>query len=112
MPVAPLLAAVLLLAPLSAAPTEVVQARADDAAGESAGGALRASIAEYQADRGALRRLWNVPLSTEGRTRLQALGEAWLERLDGMDFDALDAGGRVDWLLLRNGVGGDLRLAA
>ena len=70
---------------------------------------LPALIGEYQADRGALGRMWGVPMSTEGRDRQRALGEFWLERLDALPFEELGVGERVDWLLLHAEVEGDLR---
>jgi uncharacterized protein (DUF885 family) len=61
---------------------------------------LPARIGEYQADRGAVGRLWRMPLSADAQARKLQLQADWRARLDAMDFEALPPGRRVDWLLL------------
>ncbi len=69
---------------------------------------LPARIAEYQADRGAVSRLWRLPLSADAQQRKQQLQADWRVRLDAMDFEALPPGQRVDWLLLSYAVDAEL----
>jgi hypothetical protein len=68
---------------------------------------MRAEIERYGADRGALRRFWDVPGSAARRERLQRFTDERLGHLDRLDFEALDPEGRVDWLLLRHEIEGD-----
>lgn len=69
-------------------------------------------IQQYRADRDALQRLWSFPLSSHGSKRKLQLCEDWLDRLDALDFEALDHSSRIDWHLLRNQVAYDQRQAA
>ncbi|MCP4092274.1 MAG: DUF885 domain-containing protein [Planctomycetes bacterium] len=65
-------------------------------------------IAQYQADRGSLGRLWSFPFSTVGLERKQRLQQDWLDQLEGLDYGALDARAQIDWHLLRNMIEHDL----
>ena len=63
---------------------------------------MRDVIARFETDRSTLRRFWGVPMSTLSRERLGRFHEEWLEVLAGLDFDALDRAGRIDYILLEN----------
>lgn len=65
---------------------------------------LPAEIERYRTDRAALRSFYDIDGSAVRLERLDAFDRGWLERLDEIDFDALDVAGRVDWLLLRTEV--------
>lgn len=67
---------------------------------------LRTLIDHYQADRAALSRFYSVAGSPARASRLRALAEEWLGRLQEVDFEALDQDGRIDWLLLRSEIEG------
>ena len=62
----------------------------------------RALVQTYEADRGALERRYPDTMSTRRRARMRAFYERSLADWDALDFEALDVGGRIDWLLLRN----------
>ncbi|MDP2138488.1 MAG: DUF885 family protein [Candidatus Didemnitutus sp.] len=62
---------------------------------------LRELVDRYVADLAALRRFYSVPNSTLQITRFKAFNEAWLVRLDAVDFESLGVEGRIDWHLLR-----------
>lgn len=70
---------------------------------------MPARIAEYQADRGAVGRLWRLPLSADAQARKQQLQVKWRARLDAVDFESLPPGQRADWLLLSYSVDAELR---
>ncbi len=83
---------------------------AKDLEGASAMGASLAElIAQYQADRGALGRLWSFPMASGRHARMERLRRDWLRALDAVAFEDLDRAGQIDWLLLRNQVGHELR---
>ena len=67
----------------------------------SAGLDLRDLIGQYQEDRGALGRFYELEGSPARVARLRKLSEEWLARLAQVDFDALDLDGRIDYVLLR-----------
>ncbi|MSU51199.1 MAG: DUF885 domain-containing protein [Opitutus sp.] len=62
---------------------------------------LRELVERYVTDRDALQRFYSVPGSTLQLDRLRGFNTAWLTELDGLAFDSLDTGGRIDWHLLR-----------
>lgn len=64
--------------------------------------------AQYDADRGALRRLYAYPFSAERQARLAKLGADWLARLDAAPFESMTRSEQIDWLLLRGEVEHDL----
>ena len=72
----------------------------------SAGGELRELIERQQADRGALGRFYGLDGSATRVARLRRSCADWRATLDGLDFDALDQDGRIDWLLLRSEIEG------
>lgn len=63
-------------------------------------GALPALIAEYEADRQSIQRLFDAPWSRECRQRLVRLTERWEDRLSALPWESLCPSDRVDaWLL-------------
>ncbi|MBI5690552.1 MAG: DUF885 family protein [Verrucomicrobia bacterium] len=73
-------------------------------------GDLRLVVERYVADRDALRRYHAGADSPLQLARLRAFHGAWLTRLEAVAFDALAAGARLDWLLLRNHLRHELAL--
>ncbi len=71
---------------------------------------LRIALERYQADRGALLRRWDVPWSPIRRDRMRDFYRGWLERLGELDFDGLNAEGRIDYVLLRNRIEFELEM--
>ena len=71
---------------------------------------MRVVVDRYTEDRAALLRRWDIPLSPVRRERLRDFYEGWREALRGMDFDALNHEGRVDYVLLRNRLAFELDL--
>lgn len=65
-----------------------------------AGADVRDLIARFDADRGTVGRIWRVEGSTARRERMRACMRDWQGELAKVDFDALDQGGKVDWILL------------
>jgi len=65
-------------------------------------------IAQYQADRDAIGRLWSFPLSAPGAERKMQVQTDWLATLEAVDYAALDARSKIDWHLLRNVIEHDL----
>lgn len=57
---------------------------------------------EYAADAGSLTSFYNSRWMDARIDRLERFHADWLRRLTAVDFDALDATGRVDYVLLRN----------
>lgn len=72
--------------------------------------ALRELVARYTSDRMAIGRRFNAEYSSARRERYRTFFRDWQARLDALDFEALDTGGRVDHVLLRNRIGQELRL--
>ena len=65
-------------------------------------GEMPALIEQYQADRNALERAYNVPFATRRRDRMAKFYGDWEKTLAGIDFGSLTQDGKVDHLLLRN----------
>lgn len=61
---------------------------------------LREIVERYSADRRVLLRRYDTPYSPERRSRLTTFYQGWIDRLEGMDFEALGVEGRIDWVLL------------
>jgi uncharacterized protein (DUF885 family) len=72
--------------------------------------ALRELVARYTSDRMALGRRYNGEYSAARRARFRDFHRDWQSRLEAIDFDALDTGGKVDYVLLWNRTGQELRL--
>lgn len=62
---------------------------------------LRELVERYVNDRAALRRFYSVPNSTLQLERFKGLNQAWLARLEAMDYERLGVEGRIDWQLMR-----------
>jgi hypothetical protein len=78
-------------------------------ADELARGEMRDIVGRYETDLRALRRFWDVSLSEARRETERDFFEAWAAALDEPDFDRFDVDARIDWLLLKNRVGYELR---
>lgn len=65
------------------------------------GSELRELVERYSSDLGGLNRFYTVPGSALQLARLKAFNEAWLARLDAVNYDRLGVDGRIDWHLLR-----------
>jgi uncharacterized protein (DUF885 family) len=59
-------------------------------------------ITTYQADRGALSRLYTNRLSTEYFTRMESFNQDYLKTLQAQNYDALSEDGKIDYVLFRN----------
>ena len=70
---------------LAAYPTELVQ-----------------MIQTYQADRGALSRLYTNRLSAEYFARMEAFNQDYLKTLQAQNYEALSEDGKIDFVLFRN----------
>ncbi|MEA5138297.1 DUF885 family protein [Arcicella rigui] len=62
---------------------------------------LRQLITMYHADNGNLQRFYTIEHSPERRERFKTLAQSYLSQLQSIDFNSLDAGGRVDYLLIK-----------
>jgi uncharacterized protein (DUF885 family) len=62
---------------------------------------LRELVERFVADRDGLLRIYSVPGSSLYNRRLREFYQAWQTRLEGMNFEALGAEGRIDWHLMR-----------
>lgn len=58
-------------------------------------------MVQYSADFGNLTRFYVVQNSPERRTRLTAVTNEYLQKLEQLDFDPLNTGAKVDYLLFR-----------
>jgi uncharacterized protein (DUF885 family) len=100
------LLAVLAAAPLSAQLGQPVPSSTRDATPDLAGltaaptSELAPVVERFLADRGAVLRRHDAPLSADRRDRLRAFHEGWRAALRDLDFDALGVEGRIDWVLL------------
>ena len=63
---------------------------------------LAGTIQTYQADYGALRRLYSNSLSDEYFSRFQRFNQKYLEELENVDYSALSEDGKIDYVLFRN----------
>jgi hypothetical protein len=66
------------------------------------GGELPDFMQAYIADRGALDRKYNLKYSDEYYNRMLQFAGDWMERLDGLDYDGMGPGDRIDYHLFRN----------
>lgn len=66
--------------------------------------ALQRVVERFSDDRRALFRRYDAPHSQERHERLRAFYEEWREKLQAIDFEALDVEGRIDYVLLDNEV--------
>ena len=75
-------------------------------------GRMATVIARHEADRGSIARSAPPAISPEHDALIGRFDRSWLEAMKGLDFDAMDVGDRVDYLLLRNRIEADLRRMA
>jgi hypothetical protein len=106
-PIRPL-AATLLLASLACS-SAGARPQPPAAAAQDGGPPMTERIAQYEADRGALGRLWSFPLSEARHARFERLHRDWLATLDAAPFEELPRREQVDWLLMRGEVEHELR---
>ena len=66
------------------------------------------TIRHYTSDRATVARAYQLPWSQIALERMDQLYRDWQVRLRQMDFEALDQPGRIDYLLLRNELTGEL----
>ena len=59
-------------------------------------------IQAYQADRGALSRLYTNRLSMEYFTRMESFNKDYLSSLQAQNYGALSEDGKIDYVLFRN----------
>ncbi|MFC5191925.1 DUF885 family protein [Algoriphagus aquatilis] len=59
-------------------------------------------ITTYQADRGALSRLYTNRLSAEYFARMESFNQDYLKTLRAQNYDALSEDGKIDYVLFRN----------
>ncbi len=71
---------------------------------------LRVAVDRYVADRRALMRRYDIPLSPVRRDRLRAFYRGWGSALAATDFDALNHEGQIDFVLLRTRLEFELEL--
>ncbi len=63
---------------------------------------LVSMITAYQADRGALSRLYTNRLSAEYFSRMESFNQDYLKSLQAQNYDALSEDGKIDYVLFRN----------
>jgi uncharacterized protein (DUF885 family) len=63
---------------------------------------LRPLIERFTVDLGGVNRFYTIPISPTRRERLRRFYTEWLQKLDGVNFEALSMEGRVDYLLFKN----------
>jgi hypothetical protein len=73
---------------------------------------LRVAVDRYLLDKGAIERRYPVPFSPVRHARLRTFFQGWKQRLVEADFAALNAEGRIDYVLLRNRIDYDLEMLA
>jgi hypothetical protein len=83
----------------------VLASLVDFAHGESD---LRVVVTRYLQDVAAIERRYPVPYSSARDARLTKLREGWRQRLTELDFNALNAEGKIDYIALRNRIDYDL----
>jgi uncharacterized protein (DUF885 family) len=70
---------------------------------------VRALIERFEQDRRSLRHVWLSEGDESAVRRWRRFLTTWQERLAGVDFDALDADGRIDWILFHEQLGFERR---
>ena len=61
---------------------------------------LAAVVERFAEDRAALHRRYDAPWSPDRRRRLGDFYRSWRDSLRGLEYEALGAEGRIDWILL------------
>ena len=70
---------------------------------------LRQIIERYTADRGSLQRFYDVAISPATEKTFRQFHTSWRQALDRIEFEKLGPNARVDWLLFRNTLDGEIR---
>lgn len=65
-------------------------------------GPMREALIRYNADQGALNRMFPFDPSLPRMDRFEQFYKDWLAELEKVDFEALPPGGRADWVMLKN----------
>src|SRR6202789_4282654 len=86
-------------------------AGADDRADEiqSPPSEMRALLERYDADRMLLQRSYRTPLSPAVLERMQKFYSGWQAEVEKVDFEAMHQDGKIDYILLKNGLNHELR---
>ena len=71
---------------------------------------LRVAVDRYLLDKAAIERRYEVPYSPVRHTRLRDVLPRLAARLEEADFDALNAEGKIDFVLLRNRIAYDVAM--
>lgn len=66
------------------------------------GWTMRAMIERFSEDRSAVQRFYAIPGAQARQERFVGFYSAWKQRLESVDFTALDRPGRVDYVLMRH----------
>ena len=75
---------------------------APDVSSLYADGRMPAILRRYEVDRRTLRRFYDVSWAPRTRERMASFTRLWRDAIDAMDFEAMEQGDRVDWLLFAN----------
>ncbi|HKZ02096.1 MAG TPA: DUF885 family protein [Pyrinomonadaceae bacterium] len=70
---------------------------------------MRPVIERYVVDRGSLARSYPVSISSERRTRFRQFYSDWLKLMQRLDFESMNQGGKVDYVLFKNHIEHELR---
>lgn len=73
---------------------------------------LRNAIHRYVLDREAIERRYDVLYSPARIERLSKFQQGWRERLDELDFEALNVEGKIDYIALRNRIDYNIQMLA
>ena len=71
---------------------------------------LRVAVKRYVEDKASIKRRYEVLFSPARHKRLRDFHRAWQERLEELDFDALNHEGQIDYIALRNRIEYDLEM--
>jgi len=71
---------------------------------------MRDVVARFTADHDAIARRYDAPGSPDRMAALRGFAKAWQAKLETIDYGSLGVEGRIDWRLLQNRLGHDLRL--
>jgi uncharacterized protein (DUF885 family) len=70
---------------------------------------MRPVIERFVVDRGSLARSYPVLVSSARRTRFRQFYTDWLKAMQGLDFESMSQGGKVDYVLFKNHIEHELR---
>ena len=76
------------------------------------GSEMRPVVERFTADKGALGRRYRVEYSPAQRSVMSKFYSTWSDKLKAIDFSALSAEGKADYVLLRNSIDNDIGLLA